>query len=397
MHCLIFCAGTDGDCFPVFTLARDLKDRGHRVTVVAPPVYCGSPALEGIGFQPLCTMQEYERFIADARMLAGRYSLLFCRDHAVRWNLTAWRVIEKLHERDLLVLAPDQPFFWADVAAKLQLGCTAVRFQIDPPHPRTTAATSMQLPYGRIQQHLAAALALRWHEVAADAGLTGDSASLAVLSRARANIPAIALWPDWLVGESGEGGGNVRHFGFLLPDPGRPDVSEEPGIPPMKGHAIFKMGRTDSWPRLFYQTAMEACRGLGIPGLLLGGTRPRCELPPEIIWRRFAPLDSTLENACVIVHNGGIGTSAAAIRRGVPQIIVPVWIAQPGIAEWMRRLGVAAVIPPGRYDPGVLCRQIRRLTGGGGCRKRSLELSSRIDSGADSEKICEFLERETGL
>ena len=392
MHCLIFCAGTDGDCFPVFTLARHLRRRGHRVTVMAPPVYSGSPVLGDIAFLPLCTMREYARFIADAKMLAGRYGLLFCRDHAVRWNLNAWRAIESLNARDLLVLAPDQPFFWADVAAKLQWGCAAVRFQVDPPKPPVPAATSAHLPYGRIQQHLAAALALRWHEVAAAAGLTANAASLASLNRERLKVPVIALWPDWLVGERGEGAGNVRRFGFLLPDAGCQSVAETPDLPPMKGHAIFKMGRTDSWPRLFYETAIVACRKLGMRGLLLGGTPPCGDLPPEIVWRRFVPLDRALENAAVIVHNGGIGTSAAAIGHGVPQIVVPVWIAQPGIAEWMRRLGVAAVLPPDKYTAPALCRQIGWLTGSGGHRKRSLELSSLIDSHADSAKICEFLE-----
>jgi UDP:flavonoid glycosyltransferase YjiC (YdhE family) len=398
MHCLIFCAGTDGDCFPVFMLARHLRRRGHRVTVMAPPVYCGSPLLEDIGFQPLCTIGEYERFIADAGMLAGRYSLLFCRDHAVRWNLNAWRAIKSLNARDLLVLAPDQPFFWADVAAKLQLGCDAVRFQIEPPHPEpkqpgTSAVTSTQIPYGRIQDHLAAALALRWHEAAAQAGLTGNAASLASLSRTRLKVPVVALWPDWLVRDCGERRrSDVRSFGFLMPDSGCRH-SLESDLPPIKGHAVFTTGRTDSWPARSRQTAIETCRKLGMRGLILGGTPPVGDLPPEITWRRFAPLDRALENARVIVHNGGIGTAATALRCGVPQIIVPLAFGQPGNAEWMRRLGVAAVIPPGRFTADALCRQIGRLTSrGGGARKRSLELSSRIDSCADSAKICEFLE-----
>ena len=389
MHCLIFCAGTNGDCFPLLTLARHLRRRGHRVTVMAPPVYAGSPVLKDIGFQPLCSMREYERFIADAGMLAGRYGLLFCRDHAVRWNLTAWRTIESLNARDLLVLAPDQPFFWADVAAKSQLGCAAVRIEAYLPHFRRPSGTPAHLPHGRIQEHLAAVLALCWHEAAVKAGIPTGGASLAGLSRARLNIPTVALWPDWLVGEYGEER-NVRPFGFLLADPGCQRLFE-PDIPPMKGHAVFKRGPTDPWPARFYSTAIAACRKLGMRGLLLDGTPPCGDLPPEFIWRRFVPLDRALENARVIVYNGGIGTAAAAIKCGVPQIIVPRWFDQPQNAEWMRRLGVAAVIPPDRYTPEALCRQIGRLTGSRH-RRRSLELSSRIDSGADSAKICEFLE-----
>jgi rhamnosyltransferase subunit B len=394
MHCLIFCAGTHGDCFPVLTLGRRLRRRGHRVTVVAPPVYAGSPVLEGIAFQPLCSLREYERFIADAGMLAGRYGLFFCRDHAVRWNVTAWRAIEALNARDLLVLAPDQPFFWADAAAKSQLGCNAVRVAISLPRinqgtPRNSCGVPPPLPYGRIQEHLAATLALRWHEAALEAGIPAGGASLRALNRERLDIPVVALWPDWLAGEIGEER-NVHPFGFLLPDPGCGFLPET-DIPPMEEHVVFKRGATDPWPTRFYSTAIEACRKLGIRGLLLDEVPPSFELPPEVIWRRFVPLNRALRNARVIVYNGGIGTAAASLQYGVPQIVVPRWFDQPRNAECMRRLGVAGVIPPDRYTPETLCRQIERLNGGQ-YRKRSFEVSGRAGFSADAIKVCEFLE-----
>jgi UDP:flavonoid glycosyltransferase YjiC (YdhE family) len=389
MHCLIFCVGTHGDCFPFLTLGGHLRRRGHRVTVVAPPVYAESPVLDGIAFQPLCSPREYERLIADAAMLAGRYGLLFCRDHAVRWNVTAWRAIEALHAPDLLVLAPDQPFFWADAAAKSQLRCNAVRVATFLPQLRNPCGTPPLLPYGRIQDHLAATLALRWHEAALEAGIPAGGASLGALNRERLEIPVAALMPDWLAGEIGKER-NVHPFGFLLPDPGCRPLSEL-DLPPMQGHIVFKRGSTDPWPAQYYSTAIAACRKLGLRGLLLDEVPPPVELPPEVIWRRFVPMDRALRNARVIVYNGGIGTAAAALQCGVPQIVVPRWFDQPRNAECMLRLGVASVIPPDRYAPETLCRQIERLSASQ-YRKRSFEVSGRAGFSADPTKICEFLE-----
>ncbi len=390
MHCFIFCMGTDGDCFPVFTLARRLKERGHKVTVAGPPVYAGSPVLRDIGFEALCTPGEYEQFVADAGKLAGRYGLLSCRNHAVRWNLNAWRAIRDVCARDLLVLAPDQPFFWADVVAKLELECPVVRFQVDPPYPAGAAVTEAQLPFGRVQQHLTAMLALQWYAASAEAGLAGESATLGSLSVARMKIPVIALWPDWLVGSPGRNKtGGIRHFGFLLPEAGCHDALGE--FPPMQGHAIFKRGRADLWSEWVYRTVFEVCRKLDVPGLLLGGRSPRMKLPAGIAWRPFVPLELALKDARLILHNGGIGTSGAAIQQGVPQIIVPQWLAQPGIAEWMRRLGVAAVIAPGRFTAPALERATQQ-TGQGRMRARSQELASRIDTRRDLLRICEYLE-----
>jgi hypothetical protein len=192
MNVLIVCAGTDGDCFPVFTLALDLRRRGHHVTVMAPPVYSGIPILDDIGFLPLCTMLAYQRFIAEARLLAGRYTLLALKELAVCWNLAAWRAIETLHASDLLVLAPDQPFFWADVAAKLQFGCAAVRFQIEPPRIPMPGVAPAQLPFGRVQEYLAATLALRWHGAATEAGLTADCGH-----SYHRSLAGLAYWPAW--------------------------------------------------------------------------------------------------------------------------------------------------------------------------------------------------------
>lgn len=393
MHCLIICAGTYGDCFPFLTLGRHLKGRGHRVTVVAPPVYADSPILHGISFQPLCSLPDYERFIADAAMLAGRYGLFFCRDHAVHWNVAAWRAIEALNARDLLVVMPDQPFFWADVAARSQLGCSAVRVATFLPKPREPRGLRPQLPYGHIQKHLEATLALHWHEAALEAGIPAGGANLRALVLEQPDLPAAALWPDWLVNEI-DRERKFHAFGFLLPDPGcrpLPEPDIPPDIPTMDEYVIFKRGLTDLWPARFYSAAIAACRKLGIRGLLLDEAPPPVELPPELIWRRFVPLDRALRKARAIVYNGGIGTVAVSLQCGVPQIIVPRWFDQPRNAEYMRRLGVASVIPAERFTPEMLCLQIERLNGSQ-YRKRSLEVSGRAGFSADATKVCDFLE-----
>jgi UDP:flavonoid glycosyltransferase YjiC (YdhE family) len=45
------------------------------------------------------------------------------------------------------------------------------------------------------------------------------------------------------------------------------------------------------------------------------------------------------------VHHGGAGTTAAALRAGVPQVICSVQADQPYWGQALRRLGLAATIP----------------------------------------------------
>ena len=173
-------------------------------------------------------------------MLGGRYSLFRWRQHAVQWNLTAWRTIVAMKGHNLFVLAPDQPFFWADVAANQEFGCAGARFQIEPPRPRNPCGPPPQLPPGRAQKHLAATLSLQWHEAAANANIPGAGISLASLSRVRPTfLPSHSR--TRLVPERSEER-NVRRFGFLLSEGDCRNPSDS-DIPPMKGHAVLKRGR----------------------------------------------------------------------------------------------------------------------------------------------------------
>ncbi|MFD6452567.1 glycosyltransferase, partial [Nocardia sp. NPDC060220] len=52
-----------------------------------------------------------------------------------------------------------------------------------------------------------------------------------------------------------------------------------------------------------------------------------------------------LRRCAVAVHHGGAGTTAAALRAGVPQVICSVQADQPYWGQALRRLGLAATIP----------------------------------------------------
>jgi UDP:flavonoid glycosyltransferase YjiC (YdhE family) len=60
-----------------------------------------------------------------------------------------------------------------------------------------------------------------------------------------------------------------------------------------------------------------------------------------------------------VVHHGGAGTTAAALRAGTPAVIVPHTLDQPIWAEFVRALGCAkTVIPFAALDAEKLGRAI---------------------------------------
>jgi rhamnosyltransferase subunit B len=63
----------------------------------------------------------------------------------------------------------------------------------------------------------------------------------------------------------------------------------------------------------------------------------------------YAPHAGLFPRAAAIVHHGGVGTTAAALRAGRPMLVVPHAHDQPDNADRCRRLGVARVLDATRY------------------------------------------------
>jgi len=82
----------------------------------------------------------------------------------------------------------------------------------------------------------------------------------------------------------------------------------------------------------------KALSRAGQRGILLtgwGGLATRTELPETVLALESAPHDWLFPRVSAVVHHGGAGTTAAALRAGVPALIVPFIADQP---FWGRRV-----------------------------------------------------------
>ena len=81
-----------------------------------------------------------------------------------------------------------------------------------------------------------------------------------------------------------------------------------------------------------------------------------------------------------VVHHGGAGTTANALRAGVPQVVVPHVVDQFYWAERVRRLGVGPPAPRMRkLDVAALAAAIRTAAQSAGLRDRARETATQID------------------
>ena len=103
----------------------------------------------------------------------------------------------------------------------------------------------------------------------------------------------------------------------------------------------------------FYRHSLAAARSLGLRAVLLVGpdAAPRWtrSVIEDALAVAYAPHSLLFPRAAAVVHHGGIGTTAQALRAARPQLVVPYFADQPDNAQRLVRLGVARTLANRRY------------------------------------------------
>ncbi len=134
------------------------------------------------------------------------------------------------------------------------------------------------------------------------------------------------------------------------------------GAPPI----VFTLGSSASAaPRAFFEQSLLAIRRLGCRAVLIVGefapkTLPN-PLPPNVAVFPYAPYSELFPRAAVNVHQGGIGTTAEALRAGRPMLVVPFAFDQPDNAARAIDLGVARSVRINRYTASSAARELQPL------------------------------------
>jgi sterol 3beta-glucosyltransferase len=109
---------------------------------------------------------------------------------------------------------------------------------------------------------------------------------------------------------------------------------------------------------------VQALRMAGVRGVLAAGWGGLSEAssPRDVFLAGEIPHETVFRRMAAVVHHGGAGTTAAAVRAGVPQVVCPFVADQPFWGERMHRLGVApAPIAQSRLTVPALAAAIRRV------------------------------------
>src|SRR5262245_28033418 len=159
---------------------------------------------------------------------------------------------------------------------------------------------------------------------------------------------------------------------------------------------IFTLGSTAVWvARDFYAESIKAATHLGQRAILLIGdqrNRPGT-LPEGIIAVDYAPYQSLLPRASVVVHSGGVGTTSQALLAGAPTLIVPFAFDQFDNADHALRLGTSRTLYRDKYRAERVARELKRLLNTQQYAQRARDVSEQLKQENGPSAAADLIER----
>jgi UDP:flavonoid glycosyltransferase YjiC (YdhE family) len=215
----------------------------------------------------------------------------------------------------------------------------------------------------------------------------------------------LALFADVLGRPQADWPHHTAQTGFVFYDQGEPvadAISDRAAIAPLEAFlasgsppVTFTLGsaavmRAGS----FFDESAAAARLLGRRALLLMGKNALpADLPGDVFATGYAPYSVVFPRSAAVVHQGGVGTTAQALRAGVPQLVMPYAFDQPDNAARVSRMGVGLSISRGRYRGHTAARTLEKLLGDHQYSEHAFEVGEQVRRQDGLTNACEAVER----
>jgi rhamnosyltransferase subunit B len=147
-------------------------------------------------------------------------------------------------------------------------------------------------------------------------------------------------------------------------------------------------------PGQFYQESTEAARQLGVRAVLLVGVQAAqtSSQDDSIYVARYAPYSQLLSRAAVTVHQGGIGTTAQALKAARPMLVVPWSHDQPDNGYRIQRLGVGRSLKRSRYNARNAAGELSRLLAEKSYTSAAEQMAAKLAEEDGVSAACDVIE-----
>lgn len=411
-HFGLLCPAASGHLNPMTTLGHALRQRGHRVTLVAIPDGRAQALAAGLEFAPIGA-QEYPE--GSTRALFARLGELSgpaaFRETIAHFQRSTAMILRDtpplLRQLGVEALLVDQTSFGgASIAQALELPFVSVSCALllnpDPDvppvnvgwrySPRRWARLRNRLGtdlLGRLTRPITR-IVLDYRRQVGLPPLSDPSQAYSQLAQI-CQQPAAFEYPRRQLPA-------CLHFTGPLSDP----ASREPAPFPwerLTGQPLIyaSLGTIQNRQLGLFQTIAAACRDRDAQLVIaLGGGCTPEELPPlpgSPLVVGVAPQLELLSRAALTITHAGLNTVLESLGQGVPMVAIPITNDQPGVAARVAWSGSGAVVPLKRLSETRLRQAIDHVLSEPGHRDSALRLQRAIQRAGGVERAADIVEQ----
>jgi rhamnosyltransferase subunit B len=411
--------GTLGDINPLIAIALELKRRGHVPVMALPAVYDARIRPLGLEFHavrpdidPNNSLLVEMIYDVKKGTETGLREFLFpvlrqtyddLLDAATKPERADLLLLGELNYAGPLV-AEVTGIPWASYVLAPLSFFSAFDPPVLPPYPRLARADKAVPGFGRVIRRVARFVSRKWpqpiYDLREELGLPKGANPL--FDAKHSSHLVLALFSSVLGVEQKDWPPNTLITGFCFYDADAGNAAlppqlekfletgEAPLVFTLGSAAVLAAGR-------FYEYSAQAAIRMGVRAVLLIGSdprnRPAAALPDSICVAEYAPYSGLFPRAALVVHQGGVGTTAQCLRAGKPMLIMPYSHDQPDNARRMRRLKVGLSIMKARYTPARVARKLTAMLVKPGLAQQAARVAEQLKQEDGVKTACDALER----
>jgi len=356
----------DGDVIPFIRIGKELRKRGHDVTLITHCYFESMAKKAGLGFKSWDTPEEYAVLVDEMQQnktdnSKGNSYSFSSSEFRQKYESNEMRlkefniILDCCNKHNTVILCKNRSSVAAYmVAEKCKLPLATV--MMNP-----TEVSSMLL-YEKLEgmNDLPRLNALR-----KSVNLSSVDSWLQWESSAKMTL---ALWPKWYDEVEDEWPVEIETIGFPLEQGKEAYHREIPSefetwLKKNPNPIVITGGTTKCINDKFYTSSIAACGLLGQPTVVLSRYKEFLPeiLPDNVIWYEYLPLDMIMSKISVLIHHGGMGTLSGALSAGISQLILPCYVDRPYNATLIKRLGVGDFLYPANWQPEKIASMIKNL------------------------------------
>lgn len=418
MRITLFAAGSQGDVLFCMRLVKRLRTSGFSVTLAAPENYASLAQNSGIRFFPL--HGDVQQLMASDTgkefMHTGSNNPL--KNIALMRRMVA-QVAQQLSEDLLAACAEAEALISLAVFASLgetvaEL-CNIPLLLIEPtpmlpsgdfPAPGWPIQRNLGRVFNRLSGYAMLAFVFAWYRPSLNAFRAQNGLhrlNSRDFYRTLASVPMLGAYSSALIPHPDDWPDSARITGYWLDE-------EEPSLQPSetlgafleRGESPVYIGfgsMTAKDPERMAQIVHDAVLRTGRRAVIATGWGGISTLSSsdQVFVLDQAPHDWLFPRMSVIVHHGGAGTTAEALRAGKPNVIVPFIVDQQFWGRRVQALGAGpAPIPARKLTAKRLADAIERAATDPAMRENAERIRSSILAEHGLEQAAAFIQEYWG-